>query len=846
MKRTNKKGFTIVELVIVIAVVAILAAVLIPTFASLVSKADNSADTQMVANINKYLAALGATDGKNENIVDAMKDAEEAGYSAKALANATNDILWDSKNDCFVAVKPDSKKIVAGSDDSKIGDKADYWIISNEVSEDYAEYALCLTSVVVKGDIEVAHGLYLMATSATEVSVTVTGEGIHIYGVIPTLKAGDKNPTVHGYVYKLEGNVTSDGAIFHDKADAITGEYSVNCYDANGDKVCDFCSKNDRYVCNHTDAAKTVITEATCTQTGVDKIVCNACGYIDFVASEKLPHTEAIDEAVAATCTGTGLTEGKHCSVCNTILVKQEKVAALGHDMQKEIAEVPATCEKSGVSAHKECTRCGHVEGKETIEALGHSFTNYVSNKDATCAQDGTKTAKCDRCDATDTVTDVGSKDTVKHTVVTVTGQAATCENAGWTDGEECSVCGKTIKGKEIIQATGHQYDDGVVTKAPTCEDKGVKTYTCTSCGATKTEDIDATGHAMDGGKVTKEAKCEDAGEKTYTCTTCGHTTTEEIAAPGHDWNDGTITTIATCQKEGVKTYTCKSCKATKTEKLGYDSDNHTNLVEIKATGNCCDGGWSAGEKCADCGAITKQQTELVANGRHSDSAYLASGNYTCELCGMKRGSTQIDNNIIAMFEVGTAAEGSVEIPVEVEDTIDNADLVVFGFKDKYIGEILKSTSYQKMECKYQDVEIYVVYKANTDKTDGGETLCEIYVLSDSVMYFSNSNTGYQLFATYEVSEVRLENFDTSAKDADLYSIFGFCWIEKVVLGENFVAGTANADGTYDKNWIFQMIEDYRFVNGVKEYYWRKNYTIGSVVYPTNWNGPKAETTSGN
>ena len=48
MKKTNKKGFTIVELVVVIAVVAILAAVLIPTFVSVVNKANVSNDTALV------------------------------------------------------------------------------------------------------------------------------------------------------------------------------------------------------------------------------------------------------------------------------------------------------------------------------------------------------------------------------------------------------------------------------------------------------------------------------------------------------------------------------------------------------------------------------------------------------------------------------------------------------------------------------------------------------------------------------------------------------------------------------------------------------------------------------
>lgn len=64
MKKSNKKGFTIVELVIVIAVIAILASVLIPTFTSIVEKATKSAVQQEAANIYKELYALDLSDGK--------------------------------------------------------------------------------------------------------------------------------------------------------------------------------------------------------------------------------------------------------------------------------------------------------------------------------------------------------------------------------------------------------------------------------------------------------------------------------------------------------------------------------------------------------------------------------------------------------------------------------------------------------------------------------------------------------------------------------------------------------------------------------------------------------------
>lgn len=75
-----------------------------------------------------------------------------------------------------------------------------------------------------------------------------------------------------------------------------------------------------------------------------------------------------------------------------------------------------------------------------------------------------------------------------------------------------------------------HTWDEGKVTTPATCKDEGVKTYTCTGCGETKTEAIAKLNeHTWDAGKVTKEATTEAEGEKTYTCTVCGATKTEVI-----------------------------------------------------------------------------------------------------------------------------------------------------------------------------------------------------------------------------------------------------------------------------------------------------------------------------
>ena len=171
------------------------------------------------------------------------------------------------------------------------------------------------------------------------------------------------------------------------------------------------------------------------------------------------------------------------------------------------------------------------------------------------------------------------------------------CTEIGYTAGTYCNDCETYISGHEEIpvlsshpygdwsyfsetqhvrtcacgevEYADHAWNDGVVTTESTHLASGEKTYTCTECTATKTEEIPPIeGHTF--GKWTKH---NDA-QHVRSCE-CGET---EYA--DHNWDDGTITTPATYEKEGVRTYECLDCEATYTVVIPIPVSIHLFVVD--------------------------------------------------------------------------------------------------------------------------------------------------------------------------------------------------------------------------------------------------------------------------
>lgn len=239
----------------------------------------------------------------------------------------------------------------------------------------------------------------------------------------------------------------------------------------------------------------------------------------------------------------------------------------------------------SGVGSKVETKNGSHIKNIALTEsasgavvAAGSGTTiDNVANSAPGAAVTGSGTVKSVASDTDVTVetknTEVKNTGRSEITVTDAKGKETTVKpGTSTTVNKESASSGGSSGGSYTPPAQHtHTWNAGVVTKEPACTEAGVKTYTCTTCGATKTEEIPATGHTWNDGEVTTAATCTEAGVKTYTCTVCNATKPEAIEALGHDWNETTVVYAAN-GNNGTKTYACgrEGCTATNTENIDW------------------------------------------------------------------------------------------------------------------------------------------------------------------------------------------------------------------------------------------------------------------------------------
>ena len=192
-----------------------------------------------------------------------------------------------------------------------------------------------------------------------------------------------------------------------------------------------------------------------------------------------------------------------------------------------------------------------------------------------------------------------------------------TCTEEGYIGDTYCKVCDKVQKTGESIPAKGHSWNEGVITTSPTCENAGVKTYTCTVCNATKTEAIDATGHTPV--EVAEQpATCTEAGHTAGTkCSVCDAILSgmEEIPATGHT-EVIDAAKAPTCTETGLtEGKHCSVCNEVLVAQTEIPAKGHTEVIDAAKAPTCTETGLTEGKHCSVCNAIIVAQTEIPATG---------------------------------------------------------------------------------------------------------------------------------------------------------------------------------------------------------------------------------------
>ncbi len=194
-----------------------------------------------------------------------------------------------------------------------------------------------------------------------------------------------------------------------------------------------------------------------------------------------------------------------------------------------------------------------------------------------------------------------------KHEETQLVGEiAASCTQAGYTGDTVCTKCEKVVKQGTEIAMLAHTYDDGRVTKNPTCIEQGTTTYTCTSCGAVKTSAIETVEHQ----DVFHDAQ---DGSHNHTCTRCTLLKNET-----HIPTDEGVKYPATCDEAAYTEHTCSACGGVYklydegSEPLGHALGAWETVLES----TCCTSGLKA-QACANEGCTYRNTIEIPMTGRH-------------------------------------------------------------------------------------------------------------------------------------------------------------------------------------------------------------------------------------
>ena len=322
------------------------------------------------------------------------------------------------------------------------------------------------------------------------------------------------------------------------------------------------------------------------------------------------------------------------CTACQA--TKVEELSATNNHVNTEVRDVKeATCTEDGYTGDMYCKDCGiKLSTGQTIHRLEHEWDDGKVTQAVTCTESGIKTYTCIRCNLikTEEIIATGHQHTELRNV-----KEATCAQDGYTGDTYCKDCNAKLSSGKSVARKEHTWDAGVITKEATCNETGVKTYTCTGCQATKTESISATGHRNTELWNIEIATCTEEGYSgDLYCKDCNTLLRkgEVLAKKSHTWDKGIITAEATCTEKGSKTFSCTACGTTRQEDLPA-TDHKNKVVKFAKEASCKSEGYIGDVYCQDCGTLLEEGS-VIPKTDHSWNSGEITQNATCTEEGIK------------------------------------------------------------------------------------------------------------------------------------------------------------------------------------------------------------------
>ena len=412
------------------------------------------------------------------------------------------------------------------------------------------------------------------------------------------------------------------------------------------------------------------------------------CGTCGATEGEANGHTVVVDEAVAPTCTATGLTEGSHCSVCGKVLKAQTVVEKLDHTPGEAVKEdvVESTCTSEGnYELAVYCSVCKKALSRDyiTTPVAEHAKVQHEA-KAATCTEIGWNAYEtCKNCSYT-TYVELPALDHIDEDNNNVCDRedckAALCQDGDHVEGEgevttpatcvatgtrtfKCTACGEILRTEEIaIDENAHNMVK-MPGKQKTCTEDGYSTYyLCTLCGLEEDKDVlKAEGHLVNVKVNPVEPTCTEPGKtRGVSCTYCDYEEiSKEIPALGHDMTVAVNGQEATCTVDGYTAHTkCSRCDYTEGKVVIPAGHNYTSVVTDPT---CTEDGYTT-YTCSDCG---DSYNETGVGKLGHDIVTDAAVDATCTSTGLTAGShcSRCDDMTVAQETV--PALGHDMVPVE-------------------------------------------------------------------------------------------------------------------------------------------------------------------------------------